>query len=51
MQSNNYQAILVTDGLSTYIIFTYVCGEMQWSAVRGNIAAVVGYNTGAPFIL
>ena len=47
MQTNNYQGILVTDGLSTYIIFTYICGEMQWSAVGQNGAAVVGYNTGS----
>lgn len=47
MQTNNYQGILVTDGLSSYLIFTYVCGEMQWSALGQNRAAVVGYNTGS----
>ena len=38
--------MIVTDGLSTYIIFTYICGEMQWSSLGTNNPAVVGYNAG-----
>lgn len=44
MQTNNYQGIVVTDGLSTHVIFTYICGEIQWSSLGTNRAAVVGYN-------
>lgn len=49
MQTNNYQAIIVTDGLSTHAIFTYICGEMQWSSLVNENAAVVGYNSGTSF--
>lgn len=44
MQTNNYQAIVVTNNTRTIVIFTYTCGEMQWSAVGANRPAVVGYN-------
>ena len=45
MQTNNYQAIVVTDTFSTHVIFTYECGGMQWST-SGNAAAVIGFNAG-----
>lgn len=43
IQTNNYQAILITNAITTYAIFTYVCKEMQWSK-SGNADAVIGYN-------
>ena len=43
-QSNTYQGILITDGVNSYTVFTYLCGEMQWS--RG---ATIGYNAAGDF--
>jgi hypothetical protein len=40
-QENTFQAILVTDGVYSYAIFTYKCGLMEWD--RG---ATIGYNAG-----
>ena len=34
----------MTDHLYTYPLFTYVCGQMEWSATRSGKHAVVGYN-------
>ncbi len=36
---NTYQAILATDGTSSYAIFTYRCGDINWA--RGSS---IGYN-------
>lgn len=44
LQTNNYQAIVVTNNTRTFVIFTYTCGEIQWSSLGRNRAAVVGYN-------
>ena len=41
---NNYQAVIVSDVLRTYAIFSYMCGEIEWSALGRNQAAVVGFN-------
>ena len=30
-QTNTYQGVLVTDGVQSYALFTYKCGEMEWS--------------------
>ena len=49
MQTNNYQVIVVSNVTHTYVIPTYICGEMQWSAVGRNKAAVVGYNAQSDF--
>ena len=47
MQTNTYQAAIVTDNIYTYLFFTYSCGQMEWSTARsGRHAAVVGYNSG-----
>ena len=45
LQTNNYQAIMVTDTLTTHVIFTYECGEMEWSR-SGSNAAVIGFSAG-----
>lgn len=39
----------MTNGLSTYAIFTYICGEMEWSSFGTNNPAVVGYNLGSGY--
>ena len=43
LQTNKYQGIIITDRVHTYSLFTYTCGELQWSA-HGLEYAVVGYN-------
>ena len=40
---NTYQGILVGDGSNSFSIFTYTCGDIEWSSI-GTEAAVVGYN-------
>ena len=43
-QFNNYQTVIVSDVLRTYVVFSYMCGGIQWSALGRNRAAVVGFN-------
>ncbi len=44
LQTNSYQAVLITDGQASYAVFTYKCGELQWS---GN--ATIGFYTDGKF--
>lgn len=46
---NNYQAIIITNNIDTYTIFTYMCGELQWSAVGRSQGAIIGYNAGGDY--
>lgn len=48
LQINNYQAIVITDSVTTYSVFSYICGELQWSGV-GSSGAVVGFNAEGRF--
>ena len=45
LQTNTYQGIIITDRVNTYYVFTYICGELQWSVGSGFGHAVVGYNS------
>ena len=55
LQNNTFQALLITDGESSYTIFTYQCGLMDWSRFPtiGFNAAGVNFenhpNTGSIF--
>jgi hypothetical protein len=40
---NSYQAIIISDRLETYAIFTYNCDEMNWAGSY-NMYAAIGYN-------
>ena len=42
-QTNTFQAIIITDVFTTYVIYTYKCGELEWSG-PDFLHAVVGYN-------
>ena len=44
-QTNTYQGIIITDRVNTYYVFTYICGELQWSIGSGFDHAVIGYNS------
>ena len=39
----------MTNFTHTYALFTYLCGDMQWSSVGENNAAVVGFNAMGEF--
>ena len=43
LQINTYQAILITDLYESYAIFTYECGELQWSGL--NAFPTIGFNS------
>ena len=47
-QTNSYQGIIITDRATTYYLFTYTCGDIQWSSI-GSEAPVVGYNAQADY--
>ncbi len=49
MQVNSYQAIIVSDVLRTYTIFSYKCGDLEWSALGRDRAAVVGFNANGEY--
>ena len=42
-QTNTFQAIIITDVFTTYVIYTYICGELEWTGPDFR-HAVVGYN-------
>ena len=37
---NTFQAILITDEISSYTVFTYKCGELQWGSSAPNIGFI-----------
>lgn len=43
-QTNNYQAVLVTNGTASYVLFTYNCEEMGWSGDMWGNYATIGYS-------
>ena len=50
LQTNTFQAILITDGFLSYTVFLYRCNDIRWS--RGILMgdAVIGFNmNGAVF--
>ena len=38
LQTNTFQAVMVTDGVNSYAIFIYRCGDLEWSG-----GATIGY--------
>jgi fibulin 1/2 len=44
---NTFQAVLATDGLNSFAIFNYNCGDLQWSGRWSK--AVIGYNAEGGF--
>ena len=50
LQTNIFQAIVITDSLESYSVFTYKSDSLQWSGLDGFYnEAVVGYNTDGVF--
>lgn len=48
LQTNTFQGVIITDTFRTYYVFTYVCGEMEWSGL-GSETAIVGFNSNADY--
>ena len=44
MQENTYQALVITDGIESYAVFTYMCDSVQWSGLWRY--PTIGYNAG-----
>ncbi len=44
MQTNTYQAVIISNVARTFAVFTFLCGGVEWSAVGSGRAAVQGYN-------
>ena len=34
--------VAVTDGVTSYAVFTYLCGEMEWGTSSGDIGIATG---------
>ena len=41
LQENTFQAVLITDGVDSFTVFTYNCGLIEWDNGGSNI---VGFN-------
>ena len=44
MQTNTFQGVIVTDTVRSFYIFSFTCGEIQWSG-QGFETAIIGYNS------
>ena len=47
LQSNTYQAVVITDGSSTYTVFTYLCNDLDNTTLGGRIGY---YNDSCNFV-
>ncbi len=53
-QTNTFQCVMATDGVSSFVIFLYADGEIQWTTGDqsggmdglGGIPAIVGFSAG-----
>lgn len=48
LQTNTFQGIIITDTIHSYYIFSFTCGEIEWSG-QGFETAIVGYNSNADY--
>lgn len=48
-QMNTYQAVIITDGVLAFAVFTYECGRLQWfdAVLFSAFQSVVGVNDGS----
>jgi len=44
-QTNTFQAVLITDGSTSYTVFTYQCGSMQW----GTSSVGIGFRADSSY--
>ena len=48
-QENTFQSVVVTDGMVSYAVFNFLCGELQWENGLDQPFAVSGYNFAGTF--
>lgn len=48
IQTNTYEGIFITNGFESHALFTYECGEVQWSGLNFEFSTV-GYNLEANY--
>ena len=46
LQTNTFQAVLVTDGTNSFAIFIYRCGDLEWGS-----GATIGFGAGFELFL
>ena len=44
VKANTFQAIMITDGSQTFVVYTYKCGDIQWDHLY--YTSTIGYNIG-----
>ena len=52
-QTNTFQAIVLSDGIQSYTIFTYNCTDLEWAKTNSLVIAdcsFIGYYTGTDFL-
>ena len=42
-QESNFQVVVATNGVQSYVVFTYRCGELNW--IGGSHAASIGFSS------
>ena len=50
IQTNTFQAVLVTNKTLSYYAFSYACGDMEWSG-QGHETAIIGYSSYPDYVL
>ena len=46
LQMNTFQTVMVTDGINSFAIFIYQCGDLEWP---GFVGATIGFGAGSEF--
>ena len=49
-QTNTFQGVIITDSVHTYYVFSFTCGEIEWSG-QGFETAIVGYNSNGDYFI
>ena len=49
-QTNTFQGAIITDTVFTYYVFSFTCGEIEWSG-QGFETAIVGYNSNGDYFV
>ena len=41
---NSFEAIIITDGVVTFVVYTYNCDDLQWGQSQDGDYSTIGYN-------
>ncbi|XP_064385849.1 mucin-like protein [Halichondria panicea] len=41
---NSFEAIIITDGVVTFAVYTYICDDLQWGQSQDGDYSTIGYN-------